>query len=248
MKHLRNLYGTNMAEVIAKVSESWIYDLAVRQAVKRGRAKLSWHEAETWKDWFGNTIDGHSSCDVSLEVRFSVLDPRWRAHAVDALRETFDSHLSSFKRLIKDREYRAIVREFLFMLRMMRYDVDLHPHTWLFVVRSFSSEKHEVALERLEAKHGPSLTKRKTLTQDVDAEIALVTEDDVIKSLSESHWRINQWIWVAKADPGVIVANERFLPFDKKDGWSGETLPRIMQVWFWWIYDARVKLERRKNG
>ena len=106
------------------------------------------------------------------------------------------------------------------------YFKEAHPfkkkwEQWLFVVDSFKCARHEVAeaheLAKLYLSHGNYKAYHK-FTADLTPTI---TDAEVNTHLLKTgHFMVTPGFYVSESDPTCMLFNQKYFPFDLKDGWS----------------------------
>lgn len=181
--------------------------------------------------------EGHTCCDVHAYWR---LRP-WRPSdaraivrgAIEWVEDTWDLYHPRY--LLK---YPSAILDALRWTRDT-WPLTRHCEGWVWEVNSMKvateqaawDKAEEIVEQRRPLRHGERHAREVAELQP--SVLASITRDEVefyLKDVRECT-KVSDKLWVSRHDPTVFYFDERYLPFDLKDGWSNEAVARVIQEW-----------------
>jgi len=178
-------------------------------------------------------VEGHKWIDIFLKYNYNLLNPKDLFHY---LKNIFLNH--SFK---------------------------LNLTKWSFVINSFDIMKHDLANEKAESLVPLNLTSS-IFSENKDGRIVIdsknneeliddytieylkqynkIQKSELIRYIYEDYFKLSDEIYIGINDPTLIVADEDYIKFDLKDGWSNKKICYIIQKYLFalsYYYIVRIK-------
>jgi hypothetical protein len=192
-------------------------------------------------------VEGHAWTDINGYLTLSLLNKKhlniWLNDVKDFIVDIYNDILSDYKRFIKAPKASA---NYIYTYAK---SLSLKRSYWIWTVESFDVLKSDQAEERLTEKLGgheaelnlirTDIKKHRKLLEDINNGIS---HSEVQLYARQDYARINEWMWVQKLDPTIILVDENEKPYDLKSGWSNQTILLILKIWYWYLFEKRISI------
>lgn len=205
-------------------------------------------------------IEGHGSCDVYAIWYVNFWNPANWKDIIPALKgyfnninsivfENFSYYLKKDKKYLWD-----LIKKWV-----MVNPFESRQDGWIWVVDSLKLSMEEAANELAEdilaqkMGHKDSLDLYEKTKNFVDFDESKKIAQDFLKNKHNQVFsfmmekggliQITNCLYVKESDPTCMVFDEKFLPFDLKDGWSFESIAAIISYWMLIFYKQTVNVQ-----
>lgn len=223
-------------------------------------------DAELPKDDGTFDVEGHSSSDVQ-----AVWDVRWwEPRHWHTIKTNIVQYLEGVKEFIVDDFKFWIRKEPKYLLKKMKDWLFINPFKveqegWVWVADSLSSSMKSAAYDLADDLFAQEegfkdstdrfSKKRKIFDHKMvqkRADELMATEEGrnkvFVYMTNEGHLvKVSDHMWASENDPTCFVIDNDFIPFDMRDGWSPETLTRVISYWFRVFYGVDVTVKVKEN-
>ena len=251
----------NIDVINQKLSESEVFKAILDRAIARkGDCPILISGCEKWNhpteknNWGKDSeapnadglydVEGHCWTDIYGYARLNLFDP------VDCI-----VYFNSIKEWWKDTKDIWSFKYFKSSIKFIFNSLNvfsLNREYWIWTVESFDVLKSDLIDEKVSAYYGEK--ERSVMRKDFEGWKETCEKfrketsyKEVLARANEELIKINDYMYVYKTDPTVIVIDHELQPYDMKDGYSNRMICQFLHVWFCLVAGVNFKIYEKNR-